>query len=113
MVSHFRSSSSLRPSGSQQQYYSGFQQQFNGGSQQSDQIMNALNAILHAQEAMVPAIERALQRILSVYGTPKQYQTEPGKYTTVPKVDEGINNLQCTYLIVYICFYYPYLTIKR
>ena len=57
--------------------------------------MNALNAILHAQEAMVPAIERALQRILSVYGTPKQHQTKPGKCTTVPKVDEGINILAC------------------
>ena len=70
--------------------------------------MNALNAILHAQEAMVPAIEQALQRIRSVYGTPKQHQTEHGKYTTVPKVDEGINHLQCTYFIV---FHYPYLTI--
>ena len=65
------SSSSSRPSGSQQQYNSGSQQQYNSGFQQSDQIMGVLNAILHAQEAMIPAIER----ILSAHGTPRQQQT--------------------------------------
>ena len=65
------SSSSSRPSGSQQQYNNGSQQQYNSGSQQLDQIMDALNAILHAQEAIIPAIER----IPSVHGTPRQQQT--------------------------------------
>ena len=50
-------------------------QQYN--TQQPDQIMNALNAIRQAQEAMVPAIvnsfEQALQRVLqSVHTTPRQ-----------------------------------------
>jgi hypothetical protein len=50
-------------------------QQYN--TQQPDQVMNALNAIRHAQEAMVPAIvnsfEQALQRVLqSVHTTPRQ-----------------------------------------
>ena len=58
----------------------------NSGSQQSDQIMNALNAILHVQEAMVPAIEHTLQRFLSVHGTPRQQQTlhkqQPFTYET-------------------------------
>ena len=47
-------------------------QQYN--TQQPDQVMNALNAIRHAQEAMVPAIvnsfEQALQRV--VHTTPRQ-----------------------------------------
>jgi len=50
-------------------------QQYN--TEQPDQIMNALNAIRQAQEAMVPAIvnsfEQALQRVLqSVHTTPRQ-----------------------------------------
>jgi hypothetical protein len=88
MAFHVRSSSSFRPSGSQQQYNSesqhqcnsGSQQQYNSGSQQQynngvqpDQIMNILNAILEKQRTLEQSIQRMLNS--GVHLTPRQQQT--------------------------------------
>ena len=66
---NFRSQQA-RPSGSQQNYY----------THQPDELLNALDGIRQAQEAMVPAIinsfEQALQRVLqNVHTTPRQQYT--------------------------------------
>jgi len=91
MSFYVRSSSSFRPSGSQQQYNSGSQQQYNSGSQQqynsgsqqqynsgseqSDQIMNILNAILEKQRTLEQSFQRMLNS--SVQLTPRLQQTTP------------------------------------
>jgi len=91
MSFYVRSSSSFRPSGSQQQcnsgsqqqynsgshqqYNSGSQQQYNSGSEQSDQIMNILNAILEKQRTLEQSFQRMLNS--SVQLTPRLQQTTP------------------------------------
>jgi hypothetical protein len=75
MSFYVRSSSSFRPSGSQQQCNSGSQQQYNSGSEQSDQIMNILNAILEKQRTLEQSFQRMLNS--SVQLTPRLQQTTP------------------------------------
>jgi hypothetical protein len=82
MSFYVRSSSSFRPSGSQQQYNSGSQQQYNSGvqqynsgSEQSDQIMNILNAILEKQRTLEQSFQRMLNS--SVQLIPRLQQTTP------------------------------------